>query len=217
MCFHIIQSKLAIQVEKRFKAKIKETNLFKPQTHINGFDFPKTPIIIDENPTEILHYNWGLIPSWSKDETIKKMTLNARIETLNEKPSFRNSMNKRCLVIANGFYEWQWHDTKGKNKTKYEIGIANNELFAFAGIYSQWFNEVSGEIKNTYAIVTTEANEIMAEIHNIKKRMPIILKPEDEIKWLNHDNIEKFAFPYSLNLFANISPTEFGNQTAMYI
>ena len=140
MCFHIIQSKLAKQIERRFNAKIRYENLFEPQNSINGFDFPKTPVIIDENPREILHFNWGLIPSWAKDESIKKTTLNERIETLDVKPSFRNSIDKRCLVIANGFYEWQWHDTKGKNKTKYEIGIANNDLFAFAGIYSQWIN-----------------------------------------------------------------------------
>lgn len=202
MCFHTIQSKLAKQVEKRFNARIKEANLFKPQTHINGFDFPKTPVIIDENPTEILHYNWGLIPSWAKEDTIKKMTLNARIETLDEKPSFRNSVNKRCLVIANGFYEWQWHDTKGKNKTKYEIGIGNEDLFAFAGVYSEWKDDVSGEVRNTYSIVTTEANELMSEIHNIKKRMPIVLKPEDEIKWLKHDALDNFALPYHVELFA---------------
>lgn len=203
MCFHIIQSKLAKQIERRFNAKIRDENLFEPQNSINGFDFPKTPVIIDENPREILHFNWGLIPSWAKDESIKKMTLNERIETLDVKPSFRNSIDKRCLVIANGFYEWQWHDTKGKNKTKYEIGIANNDLFAFAGIYSQWINELTGEVKNTFSIVTTDANPLMAEIHNIKKRMPIILKPEDEVQWLNHDKIGNYALPYQVELFAN--------------
>lgn len=203
MCFHIIQSKLAKQIERRFNAKIRDKNLFGPQNSINGFDFPKTSVIIDENPREILHFNWGLIPSWAKDESIRKMTLNARIETLDVKPSFINSIDKRCLVIANGFYEWQWHDTKGKNKTKYEIGIANNDLFAFAGIYSQWVNDITGEIKNTFSIFTTEANPLMAEIHNIKKRMPIILKPEDEVQWLNHDKIDNYALPYQVELFAN--------------
>ena len=130
------------------------------------------------------------------------MTLNARIETIEDKPSFKNSINKRCLVIADGFYEWQWHDTKGKNKTKYEIGIKDHELFAFAGLYSQWINQHTGEIRDTYTIVTTEANPLMAEIHNIKKRMPIILKPEDETKWLNHYPIENFAFPYEVHLVA---------------
>lgn len=105
MCFHSEQTKFPKEVESRFKAKIKELEKFKPTTHFNGFEFPQTPIIIDENPTEILHYNWGLIPYWAKDESIKKMTLNARIETIEEKPSFRNSINKRCLVLATGFYE----------------------------------------------------------------------------------------------------------------
>lgn len=169
MCYHTEQTKLKLEVESRFKAKIKDVEKFKPTQHFNGFDFPLTPIIIDENPSEIVHYNWGLIPTWAKDDSIQKMTLNARIETVDEKPSFKNSVNKRCLVIANGFYEWQWHDTKGKNKTKYQIGIGNDNLFAFAGLYSQWTDKNTGEIKDTYTIVTTEANPLMAEIHNIKK------------------------------------------------
>lgn len=202
MCFHSKQSKEATEVENRFDAKIDNIAIFKPQENINGFDYPLTPIIIDENPKIITNYNWGLIPSWSKDDEIKKFTLNARIETVDEKPSFRNSVNKRCLVIANGFYEWQWLDSKGKNKNKFEIGIGNDDLFAFAGLYSQWIDTITGEIKNTYTIVTTKANPLMAEIHNIKKRMPIILKQEDEVKWLKHQPIQEFAFPYEVNLVA---------------
>jgi putative SOS response-associated peptidase YedK len=173
MCFHSKQSKAATQVENRFKAKIDKIALFHPQETINGFDYPATPIIIDEKPEIITHYNWGLIPSWSKNEDIKKFTLNARIETINEKPSFKKAVNNRCLIIANGFYEWQWHDSKGKNKTKFEIGLENEALFAFAGLYSQWKDTITGETKNTYTIVTTAANPLMAKIHNIKKRMPI--------------------------------------------
>jgi len=202
MCFHSKQTKSAQEVENRFNAKIEKKELFQSQENINGFIFPKNPIITDEKPNIIQLYNWGLIPSWAKDEDIKKLTLNARIETIEEKPSFRNSINKRCLVIANGFYEWQWLDSKGKNKIKYEIGIGNDDLFAFAGLYSQWVNTITGEIKDTYTIVTTQANELMAEIHNTKKRMPIILKPEDENKWLNHNPINDFAFPYQVNLIA---------------
>jgi putative SOS response-associated peptidase YedK len=202
MCFHSKQSKEATEVENRFNAKMDNIAMFKPQESINGFDYPLTPIIIDENPKIITHYNWGLIPSWSTDDEIKKFTLNARIETVDEKPSFRNSVYKRCLVIANGFYEWQWLDSKGKNKNKFEIGIGNDDLFAFAGLYSEWTDKITGEIKNTYTIVTTEANPLMAEIHNIKKRMPIILKKEDEKKWLEHQPIQEFAFPYEVNLVA---------------
>ena len=204
MCFHSKQSKAATEVQNRFNAKIDNISLFSPQETINGFNFPLTPIIIDEAPGIITHYNWGLIPFWSQNEDIRKLTLNAKIETLDEKPSFRNSVNKRCLVIANGFYEWQWLDTKGKVKNKYEIGIGNEDLFAFAGIYSQWEDITTGSIRNTYAIITTEANQLMAEIHNTKKRMPVILKQEDEKKWLEHQPYQEFAFPYNVSLEAHI-------------
>lgn len=203
MCYHTEQTKFAFEVESRFKAKIKDLKKFKPSAHFNGFDHPKTPIVIDENPSEILHYNWGLIPFWAQDDSNRLGNLNAKIETLDEKPSFRDIINKRCLVIANGFYEWQRYDTKGKNSTKYEIGIGNKDLFAFAGLYSHWTDKTTGEVKDTYTIVTTEANELMAKIHNIKKRMPIILKPEDEKKWLEHCPYQEFALPYSVNLVAN--------------
>lgn len=202
MCYHTEQTKFPKEVESRFKAKIKDVKTFKTAKHFNGFDFPETPVIVDTQPSEIVQYNWGLIPSWATDETIQRVTLNARIETLEDKPSFQNSINKRCLVIANGFYEWQWNDSKGKNKTKYQIGIGNEDLFAFAGLYSQWSDKNTGEVKDTYTIVTTEANPLMAEIHNIKKRMPIILKPEDESKWLEHYPVKEFAYPYEVNLVA---------------
>jgi putative SOS response-associated peptidase YedK len=202
MCFHSKQTKLTFEVESRFKAKIDNPVEFKPQSNINGFSYPLTPVIIDEKPEIITHYNWGLIPSWAKDDEIKKYTLNARIETVDKKPSFRNSIDKRCLVIANGYYEWQWLDSKGKEKQKYELSLADEELFAFAGLYSQWTDTQTGEIKNTYTILTTEANPLLAEIHNHKKRMPVILKPEDEAKWLKHEPIANFAFPYSVDLVA---------------
>lgn len=203
MCFHTIQTKLASQIEKRFKAKIKDKHSFAPHEHINGFEFPKTPIITNENPNLIVHYNWGLIPHWAKNEDIKAMTLNAKIETIEDKPSFRDIIAQRCLVIANGFYEWQWLDSKGKNKIKYKIGIGNENLFAFAGLYSHWKDTDNDAIRSTYTIVTTEANPLMAEIHNIKKRMPVILHPEDEKKWLNETPIHHFAFPYTVDLVAN--------------
>jgi putative SOS response-associated peptidase YedK len=208
MCFHTIQNKLAVQVERRFKAKIRDKKEFATHEHVNGFTFPKTPIITNEHPEVIEHYNWGLIPHWAKDDQIKSMTLNARIETLEDKPSFRDVVSQRCLVIANGFYEWQWLDSKGKNKVKYEIGIDNEELFAFAGLYSHWIDSHTGIIKNTYTILTTEANPLMAEIHNHKKRMPVILHPEDEHRWLNSAPINEFAFPYSVNLLASKTPPD---------
>ena len=178
--------------------------------------FPSLPVIIDENPKIITHFNWGLIPSWANDDKIRAVTLNAKVETLEEKASFKEVINNRCLVIANGFYEWQWLDAKGKNKIKYEIGHENEELFAFAGIYSKWLNGNTGNIVNTFSIVTTEANPLMAEIHNIKKRMPIILKKEDEQRWLQHENQKEFAFPYTTNLVAKQISGRNDNQLALF-
>ncbi|WP_395049340.1 SOS response-associated peptidase [Flavobacterium sp.] len=202
MCFHSKQSKSATELQHRFKATMDNPLEFQPQNHINGFDFPETPVIIDEKPQIITHYNWGLIPAWSKDSAIQKYTLNAKIETVNEKPSFKNSVNKRCLVIANGYFEWKWLDPKGKNKQKYEIELPNEELFAFAGLYAHWVDKNTGELKNTYTILTTEASPLLAEIHNHNKRMPIVLKHEDEKKWLQHEPIEHYAYPYSVDLVA---------------
>jgi putative SOS response-associated peptidase YedK len=202
MCFHTIQNKLSKQIEKRFKATISDKSLFATSEHNNGFTFPKTPIITNKNPESIEHYNWGLIPSWAKDDQIKAMTLNARIETVTDKPSFKDVINQRCLIIATGFYEWQWLDAKGNHKVKYQIGIENDALFSFAGLYSHWTDTHTGEIKNTYTMLTTAANPLMAEIHNHKKRMPIILQQEDEHRWLDNAPMQDFAYPYEAALVA---------------
>ncbi len=192
MCFHTKQTKSIQELEQRFKAKfVSESDLVRSET-INGFSFPKTPVIINQQPDLIQGLNWGLIPFWAKNKDIKSYTLNAKVETLTEKPSFKNSINKRCLVIVDGFYEWKWLDSKGKNKQKYLIEIYNHESFAFGGIWSEWIDESTGEILKTYSIVTTKAKGIMEEIHNAKKRMPIILNPEKEQKWLENADFSEF-------------------------
>lgn len=201
MCFHSKQTKKAQEVEKRFNAKVVQNDIFETTEHYNAFSFPKTPVILDSNPTLIKHINWGLIPKWAKDESIRQYNINARIETIIEKASFKASVNRRCLVISNGFYEWKWMDKSGKKKQKHLIGLENEDLYAYGGIYSEWINQETGEIINTYSIVTTEANPLVAEIHK-KKRMPVILKPEDEKNWLEGEEIEKYALPYSVELEA---------------
>ena len=199
MCFHSKQSKKAQTVEKRFNAKVEDVDMFEGETEFNGFTFPKTPIITNQEPEIIQHFNWGLTPEWSEDENIRQYTLNARIETIKEKPSFKNYINNRCLIISDGFYEWKWLDSKGNKKQKHLIFLPKEDLYAYAGIYSKWINEDTGEVRNTYSIVTTEANDIVAEIHR-KKRMPIILKQEDETNWLQGEEIEKYQFPYAVGL-----------------
>jgi putative SOS response-associated peptidase YedK len=188
MCFHSKQSKSAQELKHRFKAKFENEALFQPNVY-NGFQFPKTPVITNKQKDIIKFFQWGLIPFWAKDDSIKKNTLNARIETINEKPAFRNSVNNRCLILADGFFEWQWLDEKGKQKQKYILTLPNEEAFAFAGLFNEWTDKQTGEIINTYTILTTEANELMSKIHNTKKRMPVIVSADNEQAWLQGQNL----------------------------
>jgi putative SOS response-associated peptidase YedK len=139
---------------------------------------------------------WGLIPSWAKEESIGSRMINARAETLNEKPSFKRLLDaKRCLVIADGFYEWQ-QEQKGP-KTPMYISMQNHEPFAFAGLWDVWKNP-QGEQVRTCTIITTQPNEVVASIHN---RMPAILAREVREEWLDpaqHDTgfLQSLLAPY---------------------
>ena len=88
------------------------------------------------------------------------------------------------MILADGFFEWQWMDEKGRQKQKYELTFPNDEVFAFAGLWSEWVDKSTGEIRYTYTIITSEANELMSKIHNSKKRMPVIVERESEQSWL---------------------------------
>ena len=185
MCFHFKQSKS----KKEF-----ETNGIKGEPIkgvYNGFSHPKVSSITDENPNSLTDLQWGLIPSWAKSVDIKKYTLNARVETLDEKPSFKNA--KRCVVFSDGFYEWKWLDAKGKRKQKYLMEYPKSVLFGFAGLYDQWIDKKTGEIIKSCSIVTTSAEGIMKEIHNSKLRMPVTLDDNQLSKWLNGEKIKFFS------------------------
>jgi len=203
MCFYYQLSAKAQELESRYTKALPMDIVFESKTWVNAFEFPRMPIIIKEKPA-IQFYNWGLIPYWAKDDSIKKYTLNARIESLSEKPSFRDSISQPCLIPATGFYEWQWLDSKGKEKQKHLIQTKTNPLFSFAGLYSNWLDKNTGEILNTFTIITTQANPLMEKIHNTKKRMPVILHPKDESKWLAGIDYRQFAFPYSCELQAQL-------------
>lgn len=195
MCFYTTQTKEALELENRFKAKFNNIKLFNSPAFYNAFSFLQTPVIANNNKGVIDFFYWGLIPFWAKDIDIRKNTLNAKIETLEEKPSFRNCINNRCLIPADGFFEWQWLDEKGKQKQKYLISLPDNSLFAFAGLWSDWVNKETGELLKTYTIVTTEADDFMAKIHNSKKRMPVILSEKQETQWLEGLSTENFIRP----------------------
>ena len=127
---------------------------------------------------------WGLIPSWSKDKNIASKLINARGETVAQKPSFRDAYKKRrCLVPVDGFYEWR---KEGEAKQPYRIGFRGGTPFVFAGLWESWTvpdgQEDAGDVIETYTIVTTEANPKIAPIHH---RMPVIVDPSDYDLWLN--------------------------------
>lgn len=126
------------------------------------------------------YLRWGLIPPWAKDLTVGNKMINARAETLAEKPSFRNAYKKkRCLIIADSFYEWKRDESN--TKTPMRIKLKNNELFGMAGLWEQW-KSPEGKPIFSCSVITTTPNELMKDIHN---RMPVILKQEDEKVWLN--------------------------------
>ncbi len=181
MCYQTKITKKREKLEEHFHAKLLELDDFIPNSVFKAFDFPKTPIITNEDPELIQLYQWGLIPNWSNADWNRNYTLNARIENLDEKRSFKNIVDNRCLILIDGFYEWQHINN---SKIKYEIGF-NDELFALAGLYDENNNQ------KTYTVITTEAKGVMQTIHNTKLRMPFSLNEQSDMQaWLQGKDIK---------------------------
>jgi len=206
MCFHNALSREATEIENRFDARFREKTVFKPVYYGSGFSFMQWAVITMEKPLFISMYHWGLIPYWVKTaadaQKIRQLTLNAQGEHVFEKPSFKYSIiAQRCLVLSSGFYEWQHIAT---HKYPYFIYLKDTSLMAMGGIYSVWTDKETGEVFNTFSILTTPANGLMASIHNSKKRMPLILHPKKEKEWLNsqlnRDDIVQLIRPLDENL-----------------
>ncbi|MCU0328373.1 MAG: SOS response-associated peptidase [Chitinophagales bacterium] len=183
MCFHVQQSIDAQKLAHRFGAKPPRQN-FPAIGAVSGFTHPQCLVLTNDNMNEIQPFYWGLMPGWAKDLSFRKNTLNARIETISEKPSYRQVTQNRCIVLVDAFYEWQWLDEKGKLKQKYKIHLPHDEPFGLGGLWSRWIDKVSGEQLDTFTILTMAANELMSEIHNSKKRMPLVFSPDHAALWL---------------------------------
>ncbi|WDO13069.1 SOS response-associated peptidase [Flavobacterium sp. WW92] len=197
MCFFYAQLKSKKELEARFDALVESDEDIFEIGDFNGFANPYTPIISDASPKIIEAAQWGLVPAFAADN-IKGFredanTLNARIEGIEKKNSFRNSIGNRCLVVASEFYEWKHI---GKEKIKHRIYTKDGQPFALAGIYSP-----IDDIK-TFSILTTEANELMAEIHNTKKRMPVVLQRDEEKLWLDGDPLASYHSRKEIELIA---------------
>lgn len=152
----------------------------------SGFTHPEWPVITADNPNEFQLFHWGLIPKWTPNPDLAKQfrinNLNSKSETIFEKRSFSGPIKKqRCLIPVTGFFEWR---DINKKKYPYHIHLKDEEIFCLGGIYDEWTDKQTGEIINTFSIVTTEANPLMAKIHNLKLRMPFILSKDKAKDWL---------------------------------
>lgn len=194
------------ELEEQF-LRIKETQ--GPIFHASGYAHPSFPIIDDLEDLSVKGHLWGLVPSWVKDReqatSIWNRTLNARSETLLDKPSFRTAAKRgRCLVVTDGFYE---HHHKNGKSFPYIVRHKNEEPMIMAGLKEEWTEPETGNIWRSFTIVTTVGNELLKEIHNNPKmkeaRMPVILDRESQKHWLEEwdldpaERIKTLCQPYA--------------------
>lgn len=181
MCGRFTQSSSRPKLSKEFKVPLAYTPKAKPAYNIA----PSQPVLIlrEDNGTRKFEYvNWGLIPSWAKDPAIGNRMINARVETLDQKPSFRGPLrHHRCLVVADGFYEWK---REGSYRQPYYIRLKSGDPFGFAGLWSHWTSSDGSEILSC-TVITMEAGDLLQSIHH---RMPVILRKKNRDLWINASN-----------------------------
>lgn len=191
MCGRYTLVKPAKEISERFGVDVGKGY----QARYNVAPTQLMPVITSDSPEGLSWFYWGLIPAWSKDKAVSLKLINARAETLEEKASFRNALKRRrCLIPADGFYEWK--PVGKKSKVPYRITLLQEELFAFAGLWEEYENE-EGQMMHTFTIVTTEANDSLQSLHS---RMPVILNKQAEKVWLNpateSDALKEILKPY---------------------
>jgi len=187
MCFSVNVNLVKEEIEDRYGVDFPDKYRYEPSYYYHAFSLPEIPAICSGNPGTARLLKWGLIPPWVKSsedaDAIRMKTFNARSESIETKPSFSSSFkSRRCLIPVKGFFEWQH---VGEEKIPWYIYSKDIEIFTLAGLYSEWLNSQSGEVISTFTIITTDANELLAEIHNSKKRMPAILTGDEERRWID--------------------------------
>lgn len=180
------------ELKQRFDADYPDEPVFPRYNAAPGQNMIVIPM---DDPHKMHLFKWGLIPHWAKDEKIGYKMINARAESLKERPAFRGSLHKgRCLVLADGFYEWS---VEAGKKIPYRIELENRKPFAMAGLSSRWKDEEGEEI-DSFTIITTGANRVVGAIHD---RMPVILNRDWERKWLDPlvdpKETDQYLLPYS--------------------
>ncbi len=203
MCGRYSLSKSKIELEERFQAELLPD--FSPRYNIAPTQL--VPVITSQSPKGFSFFYWGITPDFGKNRPVAQKLINAKAETVSEKVSFKNSFQKRrCLIPADGFYEWK--RLGKKTKIPYRFTLREDELFSFAGIWEEYESE-AGEIQHTFLILTTTPNDSVSEIHD---RMPVILKKEMEKKWLDpytsEADLQAMLNPYPADLMLSytVSP-----------
>jgi putative SOS response-associated peptidase YedK len=184
MCGRFTLIKEKKEIEKHFDAEFTQKAFYKNYNTAPG---SMLPVITNQAPEYIQYFQWGLVPSWVNNSKIAFKTINARVETIRQKPAFKNAFAKRrCLIPADSYYEWK---KEGDNKVPYRITIDGGALFAFAGIWETWKRQ--DEIMlHSFSIITIPATPKISHLHD---RMPVILSRYNEKNWLDHDLNEKDA------------------------
>ena len=199
MCYHV-----STAAKEKFDAYAKDYNVvnYAFNYYNNGFDHLPTPITIDKAHKDVITGPWGIVaPNALTVEEAKMQAdtgLNARSDKIHF-TKFKQFYTNRCLVWVDGFYEWQWQDEKGKEKWPHYIYMPDHIPFTMGGIYSEWVHPETGEVLTTWALVMTEANELLAKIHNNAKRMPVIIAAEDREQWLtdhSKDGWKQLTLPF---------------------
>jgi len=208
MCFTVNVNLIKEELENRYGATLIDHDKYRPSYYYHAFGLPGMPVIPSDNPHSIKVMKWGLIPAWIKTkesaEEIRLKTFNARSDSVDSKPSFSSSFSsRRCLVPVRGFYEWQ-HTASAK--IPWYVFRADNDIMSLAGLWSEWIDNTTGELLDTFSIITTDANKMMSQIHNSKKRMPAIIEKGKEQIWLDlnsgKDELKKLIEPYGENILA---------------
>jgi putative SOS response-associated peptidase YedK len=188
MCFTVNVNLIKEELENRYGATLIDPDKYRPSYYYHAYALPEMPAICSGFPGKLKLLRWGLIPSWTRSiedaNEIRLKTFNARSESIDTKPSFSSSFkSKRCIIPVRGFFEWQH---VGKEKVPWYIYRADSDIMSLAGLYDEWIESNTGEQYTTFSIITADANMIMSEIHNTKKRMPALLDKESELLWLSH-------------------------------